>query len=100
MASPNDAVSSNSFSATARKIMIIGTDGLPSDSGYTMAEYVVISGSYTYVCQAKAGTALATAAWRIRRNTDLGSGNSRTEWADGNAKFDNVATNPAGLTYS
>lgn len=76
----------------------LGFDG----SNLVMAEaddmqtYVVTSGSYTYVCKAAVGTALATAGWKIFRIDTSGS----KLYADGNANYDNVASDPTSLTYS
>lgn len=53
-----------------------------------------------YVCIAPIGTLEATAGWQCKKIYDDGSGTTVITWADGNANFDNVATNPAGLSYS
>lgn len=50
-----------------------------------------------YVCEAPAGSATASAVWRIKR-VDVSTG--ITTWADGNTNFDNVADNRAALSYS
>jgi hypothetical protein len=52
---------------------------------------------YTYICEALPGTLSSAAGWRIQKITDA---TGTTVWADGNAKFDNVADNRASLTYS
>lgn len=100
MSSPTDQVATNNYKEVPMRVFNVGADGLPSGADKNMAQYVLVSGSYTYLCSAPAGTALATAGWRISRVEDLGSGSSQTTWADGNTKFDNVATDPTTLTYS
>lgn len=56
----------------------------------------VNSGDYTYFCFAQPGTAEATASWKIFRiDTD---GNKL--YADGDADYDNAASDPTLLTYS
>jgi len=67
------------------------------------AKTVVIyeTGTLLYVCMAEVGTALNSASWQIRK-LDTTSGLAM-QWADGNASFDNVATDlgtVAGLSYS
>lgn len=58
--------------------------------------YSVASGGYTYFCFSRPGTALATAGWKIFR---LDS-NANLMYADANANYDNVATDPTALSYS
>ena len=57
--------------------------------------YSLTDGGYTYFCFAAPGTALATAAWRIFRL----DGDCNLMYADHNASYDNVATDPTILTY-
>lgn len=57
---------------------------------------ILTSGDYTYICKAAVGTPEATAKWKIYRIDSAGS----KMYADGNADFDNVATDPTALTYS
>ena len=57
---------------------------------------VVESGSYTYFCFAAPGTAEATAGWRAFRLDSTGN----LLYADGDANYDNVATDPTALSYS
>lgn len=64
-----------------------------------LAQYVKVSGSYTYVGEAEVGTTLATAAWRCKRIYDATT-TIQVTWADGNANFDNVATNLETLSYT
>lgn len=74
----------------------IGGALLMTDSG--LATKITVSGSITYIGEAAAGTAQATAAWRCQK-IDESSGTVIT-WADGNTNFDNVATDLTALTYS
>jgi len=55
-------------------------------------------GSIDYVGEADTGTATSSALWRAKK-VDSTSGIIIT-WADGNANFDNVATDLTALTYS
>src|SRR3989344_3108750 len=55
-------------------------------------------GSVDYVAEADTGTATSAALWRVKK-VDSTSGIIIT-WADGNANFDNVATDLTTLTYS
>ena len=56
----------------------------------------VASGGYTYFCFAAPGTPVATAKWRIFRI----DANTNLMYADGNAAYDNVATDPTSLSYT
>lgn len=49
--------------------------------------------------EANAGSLDDQPAWRIRRITDLGGGDSRTEWAGGNANFDKVWEDRLSYAY-
>ena len=53
--------------------------------------------TYTYVGEAAAGTAEASALWRIKRLTNA---SNTIVWADGNTSFDNVWSDRAGASYS
>jgi hypothetical protein len=57
--------------------------------------YSVTDGGYTYFCFAAPGTALADAKWRIFRL----DGSANLLYADYNANYDNVATDPTLLDY-
>lgn len=56
------------------------------------------SATVSYFGFAKAGSAEGSAVWRIMRLTTTNPTNLK--YADGNAKFDNIWTNRASLTYS
>ncbi len=58
------------------------------------------NGATVYIGQAYAGTATSTAAWRIKRLTDTGTGFIEVNYADGNTNFDNIWDNRASLSYS
>ncbi|HUW10510.1 MAG TPA: hypothetical protein VM537_12335 [Anaerolineae bacterium] len=64
-----------------------------------LAVKVTVAGAVTYVAIALIGTLQATALWQAKRIT-VAAGDTVVEWADGNADFDNVATNLALLAYS
>lgn len=63
-----------------------------------MATKVTVSGTSTYVAKAPIASAQASAIWQAKK-IDTTSGVVIT-WADGNASFDNVATDLTALTYS
>ena len=69
-----------------------------SFGGKKYALKMTTAGSIDYVGEADTGTAFATALWRAKK-VDSTSGTIIT-WADGNANFDNVATDLTTLTYS
>ncbi len=56
------------------------------------------SGTDTYIAYANPGTAEATAAWKVMK-LDSSSGMVIT-WADGDTKFNNIATDLTALDYS
>jgi len=64
----------------------------------SLATKVTVSGSITYVGVAAPGTAQSAESWQCKK-VDETTGTVIT-WADGNANFDNVATDLTTLTYS
>lgn len=71
-------------------------DNLNRAISNTIQIYAVNSGGYDYFCFSAPGIALATAKWQVFRLD--GSGNLM--YADANAAFDNVATDPTLLDYA
>jgi len=65
----------------------------------TMAKKITVVGTTVYVAQAPIGTAQATAGWQCKKIATA-AGTTTITWADGNANFDNVATDLTVLTYS
>lgn len=61
-----------------------------------LAVKITASGGYTYIGEAAAGSAQSSAVWRACRIDSTGS----VLWADGNPRFDNVATDLTALSYS
>ena len=59
---------------------------------------VTVSGNDTYVAKATVGTAQSSAYWQAKKISDDGT-TLTIKWADGNDRFDNVATNLTTLTY-
>lgn len=78
----------------------VGFDGVNFQRGVAecMATKVTVSGNYTYVAVSAPGTAQSSALWQVQK-VDTTTGTVIT-WADGNANFDNVATDLTALTYS
>ncbi len=69
-----------------------------SFGGSKFALKMTTAGSVDYIGEAAVGTAASSALWRAKK-VDSTSGIIIT-WADGNANFDNVATDLTALTYS
>jgi hypothetical protein len=79
----------------------ISVDGQVAVYEETKAVVVYESGTNLYVCKAVIGAALGDASWQIKK-VDTSSGAVIT-WCDGNANYDNTATNlaiVAGHSYS
>lgn len=62
-----------------------------------LATRIVIDGTDIYIGKAAVGTAVGSATWQVKK-IDTASDIIIT-WADSNANFDNVFTNPTALTY-
>lgn len=79
---------------------MVGFDGtnLQRMNASNMSVKVTTSGTNTYLALAKPGASQSSAIWQARR-IDSSSGVSIT-WADGNANFDNSATDLTALSYS
>lgn len=73
-----------------------GTTNLQRQVADNTQIYAVETGGYNYFCFAAVGTAQATAKWMVFRVDSVGN----KIYADGDAEFDNVATDPTILTYS
>ena len=70
--------------------------GLQRQNATNQQIYSVTDGGYTYFCFAAPGTPLAEASWRVfRLDSD-----TNLMYADANANFDNVATDPTLLNYA
>lgn len=76
----------------------VDRDGHPQVDIRPFAMKITVSGSVTYVGLAKAGTPQSLGQWQCRK-IDETTGTVVT-WADGNTKFDNVATDLTVLEYS
>jgi len=79
---------------------IVGYDGvnLQRIVADSLAIKVTVDGSVTYIGIAAPGTTQASAFWQCKK-VDESSGIVVT-WADGDANFDNVATDLTALDYS
>ena len=80
------------------RVLSLGYDGSEAvlQEASDQQIYVVESGDYSYICKAAVGTPLASPNWKIFRV----DGNGSKLYADANADYDNVASNPASLSYS
>ena len=65
-----------------------------------LAIKVTVSGDLTYIGIAAPGTAEATAKWQCKKVDEGTPGTTIITWADGNANFDNAATDLTALSYS
>ena len=81
-------------------VELLGYDGgaLQRNIADSMALKITESGAVTYIANAAPGTAQATAKWRCMKIDD--SSGTVITWADGNASFDNVASDLTALSYS
>lgn len=73
--------------------------GVQRKNADNMATKITVVSDNTYIGVAKPGTAEATAKWQCKKIAVAG-GTTTITWADGNADFDNVATDLTALTYS
>lgn len=87
------------FPVPTTKTDHIATEATLKETLNKVAQKITTSGEYIYVAKAPIGTAQATAGWQVKRIHDDGTTMTIT-WADGNEKYDNVATNLASLSYS
>ena len=96
------AIQNSSFDHTYGLLQVetMGFDGVGMgvQTSKNVALKVTVSGSVTYVGVAAPGTAQSSALWQCKK-IDETTGTVIT-WADGNASFDNVATDLTALTYS
>ncbi len=89
---------SSTGNANGIEVWIANPSITTSSSGDEATRLDEASATVTYVGKAPAGTADATAGWKIFK-MDTTSGLSIT-WADGNGNYDNVWNNRASLSYS
>ena len=90
----NVVVTGKNLNNKVEEVLVEG--GALSIGDRPFAVVVTISGSYTYIAEAVPGTATSSALWRAQRV----DGDGNTVWADGDANFDNVATDLTALSYS
>ena len=95
-------IANQSFDQTYQVNVVegLGYDGVSLQrlNANNMATKITVSGSITYVGFASPGTAQSSALWQCKK-IDETTGLVIT-WADGNANFDNIATDLTSLTYS
>jgi len=83
-------------STTGEPVDDISTNGAKHITNGDFNQEIQESGGFTYIATAAVGTALASAAWKARRIDSTGT----TLYADGDANFDNIATDLTALSYS
>lgn len=89
------------FDDTLKKPMVLaggfdGTENVQRPEASDLQVKITEAGGYTYVAKSAIGTAVSSADWKVFRVDS--SGNKL--YADGNANYDNVATDLTALTYS
>lgn len=82
-------------------VSTVSTDGTSElyEVSKLVAKKITTSGDITYIATAPIGTAEATDGWQVKKIEASGA-NTVITWADGNAEFDNVATDLTTLTYA
>ena len=78
--------------------MLVELLDIASDSEPTFAVKITVDGVFTYIAKAVPGTAQSAALWQVKL-VDETTGTVVT-WADGNANFDNVATDLTELDFA
>lgn len=82
---------------SGKKIFNVDSTGNLIDE--TMASMIIVSDPYTYIAYAAAGSSQSDSVWRVKRIESSGQ-NKIITWADGDAKFDNSATDLTSLSYA
>lgn len=68
--------------------------------GGALAKKITVDGTSTYIATAQPGTVQSAASWQVQHIDESVAGTTLITWADGNANFDNVATDLTVLSYS
>lgn len=86
----------------ALSVQLYGFDGqnIQRMAADALAQKITVSGSITYIGIAAPGTEQSTAKWQCQMIDNSVAGTTTITWADGNAEFDNIATDLTALTYS
>lgn len=96
-------VLNRAFDKTKQAIAVAGVETDGTNELYKVsslvAKKITASGDDTYIATAPIGTAQASALWQVKKISTSGDDTTIT-WADGDAEFNNVATNLSALTYS
>lgn len=79
--------------------VINGSDLASYIKGDNYSQYIVTSGSYTYVMKAPIGSVLTDAVWQMKRIYDNGT-SIQIMWADGDSNFDNIANDYGTKSFS
>lgn len=64
------------------------------------ATKITESGNYTYIGKAVIGSSQANAVWQCMRIDESVAGTTVITWADGDANYNNIATDLTALSYS
>ena len=82
-------------------VLPVETDGvnLRRKQSSLVAKKITVSGANTYVATAPIGSLQASAVWQVKCINVTG-GDTVITWANGDANFDNVATDLTILSYS
>ena len=84
--------------ATGSPIAVtLNNGGVPTTKS-NFAQKITVSGSNTYVAQAVIGSSQASAVWQVKC-VNVTGGDTVITWANGDDKYDNVATDLTALSY-
>lgn len=96
-------VLNKSFDKTKQAIAVAGVETDGTNELYQVsklvAKKITTSGDITYIATAPIGTAQATAGWQVKK-IEVSGNDTIITWADGDAEFNNVATDLTALSYS
>ena len=80
--------------------IVLNPDGSLPAAESAQAKKITVVSSVTYIASAKPGTAQASALWQVKKIDESVAGTTVITWANGDANFDNVATDLTTLSYS
>jgi hypothetical protein len=88
------------FAGDAINRLKSGPNGGLLNEKVPQAKKITVSGSITYIAVASPGTAQSSALWQVQKIDESVAGTTIITWADGNANYDNIATDLTALTYA
>ena len=88
------------FGVSTAEGLVYDGQNLQRTNADNLAMKITEDGLVTYVAIAAPGTLQSEAKWQVKCIYDDGAGTITITWADGDANFDNVATDLTALSYS